>query len=95
MKDSTIYRRAAAEVAVRDWYSCCAIENVQKRANIGGEFSPAAQRYNDLFNPDPRASFWIRLREDGTYDYNTRTVEVQQWRVLALLFMACVAEDEE
>lgn len=94
MKASRIYREAARRIAQKDGYSCCVVDEVAGGSINSDGFTPVTWRYIATFAECPIA-FWIRYDANCVRDDAATAREVQNWRVLALLFMACIAEDEE
>ena len=85
IKASEIYRRAA----IRTWkeqntYSCSAIADTA--VAMGASYLGPLQEYSALFRPHVRL-LWGNAWGDKD--------ERRECRILALLFMAAIAEDEE
>ena len=85
MKPSEVYRKAAEMVAVENGYSCCAVDAACGGKNILA-WSPATTEYRRLFGMfDDFLPIWLFTSEE----------DPQGLRVLALCFMAAIAEYEE
>ena len=85
MKLSEVYRKAAEMIAVRNIYSCCAVDMVCGSKNMN-DWSPATKEYQQRFG-----------NKNGflPISYFTDEEDPRGLRILALCFMAAIAEDEE
>lgn len=90
-QDAVIYRKAAAIADKNMEASCVAIEKANGTWSVSG-WSRLTYNYNNLFKPRNSGVVWGNLWADWSNDatLNTR----RQCRVLALCFMAAIAEDE-
>lgn len=90
---AAIYRQAAEDIFIRNQYSCCAIWNLAKPITgiddaVVNSKVTRTDEYSNLFKQEGEMHnvFWINEKTDILPE------ELQEFRVMALLFMAAIIE---
>lgn len=88
MKSSEVYLQAAKSISRRNNYSCNVIFHISKNFKL-------ERNYIELFRKNDNEDFLRSLNLEYKSGYSCSSIEIQNHRVLALLFMSEIAKESE